>query len=104
MCQRLQTLLVVPGNRLIIIIQHLFETDYHIVGFLCGVIIFAFFASQNNFVKINSYESFWNECTCVLQHVIVRLHYHNGEWISVVLRLLSQDNSHGMRQPGHKSL
>ena len=48
-------------------------------GFLCGVLIFAFFAKQNNLVKTNSH------CMCVLKkaatmllssHIHIRLSTH----------------------------
>ena len=42
-------------------------------GCLCGGANFCFFVRQNNLMKINSYESSWNEHAHMLQHVFAQL-------------------------------
>ena len=59
-------------------------------------------------MKINSYESFWNERACMLQHifaVIVRPSLPQQQMDRCSSQLLSDRTTlHGLRHPGHKSL
>ena len=49
------------------------QLTHCIVVAYVGVLIFAFFVRQNNLMKINSYESSWNERAHMLQHVFAQL-------------------------------
>ena len=68
---------------------------------------FCLFARQNNLVKINSYESFWNECARMLQHILLgyRPSLQQQQMDQCSFQLLSDRTTlHRLRHPIAKSL